>query len=178
MSRAYRKCILLLGFCLFGSLTVFADDAKWLLVTNDGTKLEMESVGSFVLAEESDAFDVLDKDGKVIAPGVKKVSFEYYDPTGINLPNVTKGSALLSYAVDKQLTIIGGAGDAQVYTAAGVLVASAKSKGGTIVIDVAHLAQGIYLVRTGKQAFKFTKRHLRDFTEDASCCSISTSTSD
>jgi hypothetical protein len=48
--------------------------------------------------------------------------------------------------------------DTQVYTASGVLVASGKSKDGTTVIDVSHLSQGIYLVRSGNQSFKFVKK--------------------
>ena len=162
LSNVCRKCMLLLGFCLFGSLAVNAQDteeAKWLLVTNDGQKIDMEIIGSFVLADDADAFDVLDTSGNLLIPKVTKVSFEYFDPTGITKPqDVTKKTSLLSYSVNKQLTIVGTANEAQVYSAAGVLVASGKSKEGTVVIDVSHLSQGIYMVRAGKQTFKFIKK--------------------
>lgn len=158
-SYVCRKCILLMVLWLFGSLSMSADDAKWLLVTNDGTKIEMDLVGSFVLSDQSDAFDVLNKEGNVLAAKVKKATFEYYDSsTDIKSLNVAKQSSLLSYSVDKQLTIIGAANEAQVFSSAGALVTSARSKAGTITIDVSHLPQGVYMVRTGKQTFKFTKK--------------------
>jgi len=147
---------MLVGLCLLATATVQADEKKWLLVTDSGTKLEMENVGSFVLG--TDVFDILDKLGVVMAPSVKKVTFEYFDPTGIQVAKGTNKTSQLSFTVDKQLTIVGPLGDTQVYTASGVLVASGKSKEGTTVIDVSHLSQGVYLVRSGNQSFKFIKK--------------------
>lgn len=152
-----RLRAMLVGLCLLTTTTIHADEAKWLLVTDNGTKLEMENVGSFVFSG-TDIFDILDKSGVVIAPSVKKVSFEYFDPTGIQITKGTKKTSLLSFTIDKQLTIVGSWGDTQVYTASGVLVASGKSKEGTTVIDVSHLSQGIYMVRSGNQSFKFIKK--------------------
>jgi len=148
---------MLIGLCLLATTTAQAEEAKWLLVTDSGTKLEMENVGSFVFSG-TDAFDILDKSGTVIAPSVKKVSFEYFKSTGIQNTKGTKETSLLSFTVDSQLTIVGSMSDTQVYTASGVLVASGKSKDGTTVIDVSHLSQGIYLVRSGNQSFKFVKK--------------------
>ena len=153
-----RRCLLLLGLCLLGIMTTVAQEAKWLLVTNDGTKIDMETVGSIVIADQSDAFDVLNTQGSVLAAKVKKVTFEYADLTGIEQTKMAEGATLLSYAVDRQLTIMGSALDAQVYSAAGELVASDSSKGGTIVIDVSRLSSGVYMVRAGKQTFKFIKK--------------------
>jgi len=148
---------MLVGLCLLATATVQADEGKWLLVTDSGTKLEMENVGSFVFSG-TDVFDILDKSGVVMAPSVKKVTFEYFDPTGIQVAKGTNKTSQLSFTVDKQLTIVGPWGDTQVYTASGVLVASGKSKEGTTVIDVSHLSQGVYLVRSGNQSFKFIKK--------------------
>ena len=41
---------MLVGLCLLATATVQADEEKWLLVTDSGTKLEMENVGSFVFS--------------------------------------------------------------------------------------------------------------------------------
>ena len=154
-----RILVFLFGLWLLGAQNVKADDGKWLLVTNEGTKLEMESVGSLILTDNAETFDVLSNSGTVLAAKVRKVTFELQQETDAVKPlDAQEKTQLLSYAVDRQLTIIGSESEATVYSAAGIVVAKAKPLNGQTVINVSTLPQGTYLVRTGKQTFKFIKK--------------------
>jgi hypothetical protein len=152
--------LLLVCLWLTGAQVAKATDEQWLMVTDNGTKLEMENVASLVLTDDAETFDILDFNGGVVAAKVKKVTFE---PLSDNINAITPRSALaktelLSHAVSRQLTIVGSQGEAVVYSAAGVAVASGMAVDGETTIDVARLPQGTYLVRSGKQAFKFIKK--------------------
>ena len=149
---------LLLGLWLLGAQAVMADSDKWLLVANDGTKLAMENVGSFVLTDDAETFDILGTTGNVMAKKVKKVTFKLEQSTGIRNLKTGTQTQLLSHAVSHQLTIVGAQSDAVVYSAAGLKVAQGNCQNGQVVINVSTLPEGTYLVRTGKQTFKFIKK--------------------
>ena len=154
-----KLCVaVVLGLWLFGSQLAWADGGKWLLVTNEGVKLEMESVGSFVLVDDTETFDVLSTSGSILAAKVKKVVFEQSAmPDAVKSVDASQPQ-LLSHAVHSQLTILGTQGEAVVYSAGGTKVASGNAKDGKTVIDVARLPQGVYTVQAGKQSFKFIKK--------------------
>jgi hypothetical protein len=154
-----RILALLIGMWLLGSQAAKAEGDKWLLVTNDGTKLEMEGVGSFVLTDDAETFDVLSNSGTILAAKVKKVTFEFQQgANAIKTQDEQGGTQLLSHAVERQLTILGSQGEATVYSAAGVAVAKGVAQNGQTVINVSSLPQGTYMVRVGKQTFKFIKK--------------------
>ena len=153
-----RILAFLFGMWLLGAQTAKAEDNKWLLVTNDGTKLEMEGVGSFVLTDDAETFDVLSNSGTVLAAKVRKVTFEQQDATAIKPQDAQGKTQLLSHAVDRQLTILGSQSEAVVYSAAGIVVAKAMPQNGQTIINVSSLPQGTYVVRAGKQTFKFIKK--------------------
>jgi hypothetical protein len=149
----------LIGMWLLGTQAAKAENGKWLLVTNDGTKLEMESVGSLVLADDAEAFDVQSTSGTLLAAKVKKVTFELQQEADAIKPLDAQGKTqLLSFAVDRQLTILGTQSEATVYSAAGIAVAKGVPQNGQTAINVSGLPQGTYMVRVGKQTFKFIKK--------------------
>lgn len=150
--------VLLLALTMTGATAAMANTG-WLLVTDNGSKFDVENVGSFVMADNVETFDVLKADGGVLVGGVKKVTFEQTGTDNAVKPRELTGSAsLLSHAVNNQLTLVGAQYEADVYSAAGILVASGKPAGGTVVINVSNLPSGTYLVRSGKQTFKFIKK--------------------
>lgn len=157
--KSARFLAFLIGMWLLGLQAAKAEGDKWLLVTNDGTKLEMEGVGSFVLTDDAETFDVLSNNGTVLAAKVKKVTFELQqDASAINPLDAQSRTQLLSHAVDRQLTILGSQGEATVYSTAGIAVAKGVPQNGQTVINVSSLPQGTYMVRVGKQTFKFIKK--------------------
>lgn len=155
---AGRILAVLVCMWLLGAQAAKAEDNKWLLVTNDGTKLEMEGVGSFVLTDDAETFDVLSNSGTVLAAKVRKVTFEQKSTTAIKPQEALSKTQLLSHAVDHQLTILGSQSEAVVYSAAGIVVAKGKPQNGQTIINVSSLPQGTYVVRAGKQTFKFIKK--------------------
>lgn len=152
--------LLLIALMLFLPVsTAVADNTKWMLVTNDGATCEMDSVGSFVMTDDEETFDVLNVSGGILAAKVKRVTFELKtDYTAVKSLETQGAVSLLSHAVSNQLVIVGAQHDAIVYSSAGAVVAKGMPKDETIVINVCGLPQGVYLVRSGKQTFKFIKK--------------------
>lgn len=126
---------------------------------SDGTQeyIPMSSVGSLVAVDDAYDFTVLDGDGYVVAENVMKAAFKYVGELDA-IRTVKHNGNLLGRAADGRLTLIGVSGEVTVYDSAGKKQLSTTAKGGETVVSIVHLPAGVYMVKCGKQTFKFTKK--------------------
>lgn len=138
--------------------TVQSDD--WVMVTDALIVVEMHDVGCIVCADTDDTFCVIGNEGTILADRVKRASFSApgTEVVGIISVDVATEPQLISYVVEEQLTLMGVKSPVTVYSMNGTAVANGKNENGSVVVNVSHLPQGIYIVRAGKQGFKFFKK--------------------
>ena len=152
------KTILLIMLLSVNSV-VFADN-EWVMVFQnvDGETKEipMSEVGSLVAIDDAYDFSILSVSGNILAEGVLKVSFEQKGSTAIGM--VKSDNNIIGRVVSDKLTLIGVSGDIDVYDAAGIRQIKTTATGGETTIGIAQLPNGIYVVKTGKQTFKFIKK--------------------
>ena len=132
----------------------------WLMVTDTGILVEMSQVGCIVSADTYDTFCVIGNNGSLLADRVKKATFAAPGTmvVGIKAINGTTEPQMISYVVTDRLTVMNAKAGATVYSLDGKAVARADAKDGTTVVNVSNLPQGVYIVRTDKQSFKFFKK--------------------
>lgn len=151
--------LFLLTACMLCQTIVFADDS-WTMIyqspNGETMEIPMSQVGCLVAVDNASDFAVLDVNGNVLAEGVLKVSFEQRETTIVNL--IPSSNNVISKYVNNQLTIIGAHEDIYVYDANGRQLIKQSATGGETVIQIGHLSQGIYIVKTGEQTFKFNKK--------------------
>ncbi len=148
-----RLFLLLLPF-----FAVFAkaEDKTWHLVTDTGQTIEMSRVCSLVATDTEDTFSILDASGNVLVKGVSKATFQMLEPTGI--AETTIQGNILESLVDNVLTLIGAEGDIEIFNINGLKMLGMKATARETRVNVSQFAPGVYLLKCGKQIFKFTKK--------------------
>ena len=148
-----RLFLLLLPF-----FAVFAkaEDKTWHLVTDTGQTIEMSRVCSLVATDTEDTFSILDASGNVLVKGVSKATFQKLEPTGI--AETTIQGNILESLVDNVLTLIGAEGDIEIFNINGLKMLGMKATARETRVNVSQFAPGVYLLKCGKQIFKFTKK--------------------
>lgn len=137
----------------------FVEDPNWYLVTDNNEFFEMSRVGMLVATDDDVYFSVLDKNGKVLADKVLQVRFIAGDPTFIKeVKTDGQPGDMLKSLVNNKLTLVGAKGVIDIYATSGIKVASANATSAETTIDVSALPTGIYIVKCGKQSFKFNKK--------------------
>ena len=140
--------------------SVAFSDNSWVIVfqNNYGETIEipMSEVGSLVSVDDAYDFSILSVNGTVLAEGVLKVSFKQKGATAIN--HVPSENNIIGRVATDKLTLIGVAGEVCVYSAAGILQTKVYAVGNETVINIGHFSSGVYLVKVGKQVFKFVKK--------------------
>lgn len=134
-------------------------DSLWFLVTNNFTAFPMSQVGMLVAIDESKKFSVLDINGDILADDVLEVKFIQGEDavTGIAYME-EKDSNILKDFVNNHLTLFGAKGMVELHTISGMKVKSIHSTGEETTVDVSDLQAGVYVVKCGKQSFKFHKK--------------------
>jgi len=155
-TKTLRSHLLLLLLLLFFSVYANAQEKKWYLVTDTEQKIEMSRVSSFVATDTEETFSILDFQGNILVKDVLKATFSLLDPTGIKEIKV-QGNMLESF-VDNVLTLIGVEGDIEIFSVNGMKLLSVKATKQETRINVSHFTSGVYLVKCGKQTFKFNKK--------------------
>ncbi|MBQ6225646.1 MAG: T9SS type A sorting domain-containing protein [Bacteroidaceae bacterium] len=134
-------------------------DSLWFLVTNDCIAIPMSQVGMLVAIDESKEFSVLDLNGNVLAESVLKVYFVQGEDAVTGIADIEeKGNDILKDLVNNRLTLVGAKGLVELYTVSGAKVKSVRSAKEDTTVDVSDLPAGVYVVRCGKQSFKFNKK--------------------
>lgn len=119
-------------------------------------EIPMTEVGSLVAVDDAYDFTVLSVTGSILVEKVLKVSFGPQGSTDIQLP--TPSGNMLGRLVEGKLTLIGVTGEVGIYDTGGALKAQVTATGGETIINIGHLPTGVYMVRNGKQTFKFMKK--------------------
>ena len=122
----------------------------------DSLELPMSEIGSLVAVDDAYDFSILSTTGSVLAEGVMKVSFEQKGTSDI--VSVKDSGNLIARTVSDKLTLIGVQGEVSVYDAGGKLQLQVTAKGGETVVGTSSLPNGVYVVKVGKQTFKFMKK--------------------
>ena len=152
--------VLLLVVALFAASAVKGEELKWYLISLDAKgeilEIPMAEVGSLVALDDDYDFTVLSKTGSVLVEGAVKVTFEQRNPTGIK--PVVREENTIGQVVKDKLTLIGVVGEVLVFDAKGVQQLKVDATGGETTVNIAHLPAGVYVVKTGKQNFKFIKK--------------------
>lgn len=157
----WQEVIKLLFFAVVLSCHSMAmADNVWVLVyqnvNGDTKELLMENVGSLVAVDDASDFSIISNVGDILAEGVIKVSFEQKEPTAIS--HTVQPNKMLSRTVDNNITIIGLTGEISIFDIAGVLQVKVAATGSETIINIGHLPTGVYVVKCGKQSFKFNKK--------------------
>ena len=155
MKSKLIKSHLLLLLCFFFSYAN-AQEYKWYLLTDTEQVIEMSRVASLVATDTEDTFSILDTFGNILAKGVLRATFAQIDPTGIK--EVKVQGNMLESLVDNVLTLIGAEGDIEIFSINGSKMLSVKTTKRETRINVSHFSPGVYLVKCGKQSFKFNKK--------------------
>lgn len=164
MKNVCKKCNLivktiLLFMMLFVNTLVFADN-EWVMVIQnaDGESKEipMSEVGSLVAIDDAYDFSILSTSGNILAEGVFRVSFEQKDPTTIK--HIESDNKMMGRVVSDKITLIGVSGEIEVFDAAGIRQIKTMATGGETTINITQLLNGVYVVKAGKQTFKFIKK--------------------
>ena len=139
------------------------ESGAWYMVAQfangDEEIIPMIEVGSLVAIDDAYDFSVLDAFGSVMYEGVIKVFFKTaaeLNPTAIR--SITSSQNILGRAVDGKLTLIGVSDEITIFDSVGKKQFSTAATGGETIINIAHLPAGVYIVKCGKQSFKFTKK--------------------
>ncbi len=155
MKKLFAMCALMLASVASGRA-----DSGWLLVTDSGVRIPMESVGMLVAGDDAKTFSVVRTTGAGDAvSGVTSVSFAY-DPasSGIGeigvegigiLPDPVTSSVMLMGCKGRQMSICDMGG--RVYVSAVVTADSER-------VDVSGLSAGMYVLRAGEASVKFIKK--------------------
>lgn len=135
---------------------------EFYMVTNDGEEQPMSNVSMLVNVDASGTFEILLNDGGNIS-GVKSVTFKRKaGETSIEAPSVKQEEVMLTLHTpvhfELKLSGCGTAKSAVVYNLKGMKVAEAPVSNGSATISVGHVPAGIYIVRVGNKALKFTKQ--------------------
>lgn len=140
---------------------------SWLL-TSTGKYFKTVNVVSLLAKENSSKFDVLTKTGmesdvssiffiRGSEDEVKEAISGIDDPI-IAAPSVEKLQLMTPIREQMSLSGCGDATIAQVYSMDGKIQAEAVVNGGNTTIYVGHMPAGVYVVRVGNKALKFTKK--------------------
>lgn len=133
---------------------------EWALVEPEsGETVLMSRVGFLLAADNDNVFSVVCNDGRVMG-GVRAVSFEQVDISGIKAVEAVGEVQLPGGSVDGQLRLTGCREGVQVavYDGGGRQVRSLVSDGRGTVVDVTGLPSGVYVLRAGDVSVKFMKR--------------------
>jgi len=137
----------------------FVEDPNWYLVTDNNEFFEMSRVGMLVATDDDMYFSVLDVDGGILADNVLRVHFEMGDPTPAKEIIIDEQpDDMLRRFVNNHLTLVGASGTIDIYSTSGIKVSSVQATSDETTIDVSTLSPGVYIVKCGKQSFKFYKK--------------------
>jgi len=139
---------------------------SWLL-TSTGKYFRTVDVVSLLAKEGSEKFDIMSKTG--MESDVKSVYFFRGDEDSVKdqitsidapfgTPNVEKLQLLTPVREQMSLSGCGNATTAQVFSLDGRIQAEAAVSGGNATIYVGQLPAGVYVVRVGNKALKFSKK--------------------
>ena len=131
---------------------------EWFLITDNNEQFNMNTVGMLVAADESQYFSVLDLYGNVLAEDVLRVQFRKLDITGVKNILVDEPQNMLKSYVKDKLILVGAHGTVNVYSVSGMKVASTQATKQETIVDVSTLPEGIYIIKCGRQSFKFNKK--------------------
>ena len=138
-------------------------DDTWYLVAqisdSEPATFPMSFVGSLVAIDDAATFSILDTDGDVLAENVFKITFKPKEqPIATDISTPETKTNLLGSMVNDKLTLIGVNSDVTLYDANGKQMLQQEAQGGETVINIGHLPSGVYIVKCGKQTFKFIKK--------------------
>lgn len=149
----------LLTILLSINLSIKAEDG-WVMVFQNANgvlqEMPMSVIGSLVAVDNAYDFSILSASGNVLAEGILKVSFEQKGSVGIR--EITSENNVLGKVVSDKITLIGVAGEIGIFDVAGIQQAKMTATGGETVISITNLPSGVYIVKAGKQTFKFIKK--------------------
>ena len=153
---------LLMTCAMLWPSSMMADDMKWYLIAHDAdgyaTAFAMDDVGSLVAIDDAYDFTVLDTSGNVLAERILKVTFRHGEEGEDAVKSIKQPVDVISKQVKDKLTIIGVKGLVTIYDVAGKKCSQVEAQGGETIVNVSNLSAGIYVVKTGKQTFKFIKK--------------------
>ncbi len=136
-----------------------SNDDGWKLaaITTDGDTIEiaMEEVGSLVAVDDGYIFSVHNKSGNIIKENVIKIFFIGGNTTDIQ--KIEHTGNIISKKVSNKLVLMLVKGVVSIFNSSGVLQIQTTAQGSETTIDVSNLPPGLYIVKAGKQVFKFTK---------------------
>lgn len=131
---------------------------EWFLITDNNEQFNMNIVGMLVAADNSQYFSVLDLNGNVLAEDVLRVQFRKLDTTGVKNIQVDEPQNMLKSYVKDKLILVGVRGTVNLYSVSGMKVASTQAMEQETIVDVSTLPEGIYIIKCGRQSFKFNKK--------------------
>ena len=132
---------------------------SWFLIADGKRTIAMSQVGMLVAVDESVFFSILDLNGHILVDNVMEVKFAQKKdlPANIAVAERENGNMLKGF-VYNHLTLTGAKGMVEVFTVSGMKVKNVLATQQETDIDVSDLTSGVYVVRCGKQSFKFNKK--------------------
>jgi|SRR3712207_1139323 len=153
------KKILFSAVFLLMSSFAFADGEQWLLVTDQNLEVPVANVNYLIAADNDTEFTVVLNEGE---PIYNVLSATFKQGTVVNgIDNVAAGNGKASVLMaGSRLTLsqLKAGERVAVYSLAGVEQKVRVERAADVVVDVASLPTGTYLLKVGKQSIKFMKK--------------------
>lgn len=151
-----RKQILSLLFLLPAAAMA---QQQWTIIDQGGAAFALDSVTCLLASDTEEAFTIVLKNG-TLQTGVTEATFKKQDLTAISSPAANSQRPTMAIVAHSSLTLSGCTeGTAiRLYTTGGKLLRSTTAESSTTTIDVASLTGGVYIIKVGDTAIKFTKK--------------------
>ncbi len=155
-----KKVLLSLAVAYAAAGLAQTDSRQWVLEEpNSGTTVPIGNVGFLLSSDWQDTFTIVCKDGTTVN-NAETVNFVQVGETGINAARTATGTPQLDGSVKGRLTLTGcpAGTPVSIYDTAGRQVRRSVAANGQTVIDVSSMTPGVYILKAGDTAIKFTKK--------------------
>ncbi len=136
------------------------EQEQWLLEEPaSGTTVAVADVSFLLASDWTDTFSIVCNDGTTVTD-VTSVNVTRATPSGIDAAKTTANAPDVAITASGQLSLTGlKAGTAvEIFDTAGRLMQRATATEGTLNMNISRLTAGVYVLRAGDTAVKFSKR--------------------
>ncbi len=156
--KPIRKIVAALLIAIASAGATQAGELVWHLVTDDGAKYPINQIEYIIQQTAEDGFDIMLADGSV-RQGVMRSSFEYCEDSGIGLATADREVVAGPYGDEITVSGLKVGAEIALFNTQGVLLKSIRvTTSSPVVINLASLPSGVYLLKTTNTLLKFLKR--------------------
>lgn len=134
-------------------------EQQWTITDQRGAVFAIDSVTCLLASDTEEAFTIVLNNG-TLQTGVTEVRVAKLDLDAISAVSAANPSLSVAIEAHSRLSLTGCAKGTPVrlYSVGGQLLRTEKAEGQTTTVDVSSLQGGVYIVKVGDTAIKFSKK--------------------